>query len=364
MTKDTSKPHKAKKRTGSRSSPRGRLTVSGLLRSNRFRFAAAFGLSCLGFHVLVCVLPPTWAKPLCDHTARTLAQVLGALGIPVLAVDNIVSGGRLAFQVVLECTALFMVGLFTCFVCFYPSETRQKTIGLFMGIPALYLGNMVRLTAIFVVSWYYPGLFGLVHVYLGQVFTMFLLILSCLLWLKWVNRDPGAGPGNKVAGFLARFALISGCLFLFWMEVHHWYIWFVDRFMVLGFSFFGYRLFIPQETAVYYETFSVVTFTSLILATRVPWARKGTTLAAGLCLFFLLHLFHRVDNALMSAFHFTSLVQLDVFLCDICQYLLPVLLWLAMAYWRSPSRAGDEMNTRGKHFPKVPVRPIPSVKAR
>jgi exosortase/archaeosortase family protein len=316
------------------------------------------------------VLPSSFAKPLCDHTARTLAQVLGALGIPVLTGNNIVSGGRLAFQVVLECTALFMVGLFACFVSFYPADARQKAIGLAMGIPALYLGNLVRLTTIFVVSWYDPGLFDLVHVYLGQVFTMFLVILSCLLWLKWVNRGPDAGPGSKVAGFLARFALISGCMFLFWMEVHQWYIWLIDRFMILGFSLFGYRLSVPQETAVYYETFSVVTFTSLILATRVPWARKGATLAAGLCLFVLLHLFHRTDTTLMSAFGFTSLVPLDVFLCDIGQFLIPVLLWLAMATRKSqepkPSRAKDQrqINTRRNHVPKVPVRPIPSVKAQ
>jgi len=312
-------------------SPPDRLTVGGLIRSSRFRFAASFGLSCLGFHALVCALPPSFAKPLCDHTAGTLAQILNTLGIPVLTGNNIVSGGRLAFRVVLECTALFMVGLFTCFVSLYPAGTRTKAIGLAMGIPALYLGNLVRLTAIFLVGWYHPGLFGLVHVYVGQVFTMFQAILSCLLWLRWVNRDPDAGPGSKVASFLARFALISGSVFLFWMEVHRGYIWLIDRFMILGFSFFGYRLFVPQETAIYYETFSIVTFTSLILATRVPWARKGTTLAAGLCLFFLVHFFHRTNATLMGAFGFTPLLQLDVFLCDIGQLLLPVLLWLAMA---------------------------------
>jgi exosortase/archaeosortase family protein len=313
------------------------------MRSSRFRFAAAFGLSCLGFHALVCALPPSFAKPLCDHTARTLAQVLDALGIPALTIDNIVSGGHPPLQIVLECTALFMVGLFTCFVSLYPGDVRKKAAGLAMGIPALYLGNIVRLTAIYVVSRYSPGLFGLVHVYVGQVFTMFLVILACILWLKWVNPDPGGGPGSRVLSLLARFALISGCMFFFWMEVHHWYIWLIDRLMIVGFSLFGYRLFVPQETAVYYETFSIVTFTSLILATRVPWARKGTALAAGLSLFFLLHLFHRTNITLMSAFGFTSLLQPDLFFCDIGQYLLPVLLWLAMATRRSSSRARDEM---------------------
>jgi exosortase/archaeosortase family protein len=258
-----------------------------------------------------------------------------------------------------------MVGLFTCFVSFYPADARRKAIGLAMGVPALYLGNLVRLTGIFMVSRYYPGLFGLVHVYLGQVFTMSQVILSCLLWLKWVNRDPGVGPEGKVTGFLARFALTSVCMFLFWMEVHRWYIRVIDRLMVIGFSFFGYQLFIPQQTAIYYETFSIVTFTSLILATRVPWVRKGTTLASGLSLFFLLHLFHRINTALMSAFGFNSLVPLDVFLCDIGQFLLPVLLWLAMAFRKEPkpSRIGNQRQTDTRKK-QLLVRTTASVKAR
>ena len=183
----------------------------------------------------------------------------------------------------------------------------------------------------YVVTRHSPELFGVVHVYLGQVFTILLVVLACILWLRWVNKDSLPYPVNRAAGFLARLFLISGYMFLFWLEVHHWYIWFLDRFLLFGFSFFGYHLFFAPKAAVYYETFSFVTFVSLILATRsVPWARKGKILAMGLSLLFLLHLFHRTNNALMSAFHYTSLLKLDLFLCDIGQYLLPVLLWLVM----------------------------------
>jgi exosortase/archaeosortase family protein len=315
-----------------------------MVRSERFRFAVAFGLACLGFHALVLVLPSSFYRVICEHTARTMTLVLDAFGFPVVACSNIVSGGGLLFQIVLECTALSMVGLFICFVCFYHAEAHRKTIGLAMGIPALYLGNLARLVLIFVVSWHNPGLFGIVHVYLGQVFTMLLVILACILWLRWVNTGSPPGPAKKVAGFFCRFLVISGCIFLFWLEFHHCYIWLLDRLMIVGFSFFGHRLFFPPNAAVYYETFDIVTFASLILATRsAPWARKGKILAAGLGLFFLLHLFHRVDNALISAFHYTPLLQPDLFLCDLGQYALPVLLWLALAIRRSPDR-GKNVN--------------------
>ncbi|MGD0230958.1 MAG: archaeosortase/exosortase family protein [Syntrophorhabdales bacterium] len=165
-----------------------------MVRSERFRFAVAFGLACLGFHALVLVLPSSFYRVICEHTARTMTLVLDAFGFPVVACSNIVSGGGLLFQIVLECTALSMVGLFICFVCFYHAEAHRKTIGLAMGIPALYLGNLARLVLIFVVSWHNPGLFGIVHVYLGQVFTMLLVILACILWLRWVNTGSPPGP--------------------------------------------------------------------------------------------------------------------------------------------------------------------------
>jgi len=206
-----------------------------------------------------------------------------------------------------------------------------------MGIPALYMGNLARLASVFIVSRRHPSLFGIVHAYLGQIFTILIVVLACIVRLRWVNRGPAAGLVAKAAGFAARLLLLSGCMFLFWMEVHHWYVRLLDRFMILGFSFFGYRLFVPQETAAYYETFSIPAFAPLVLATgSIGWSRKAKGLALETRLFFLLHLFHRIDNALISAFHFASLFQLDVFLCDIGQYLLPMLLWLAAAILRLP----------------------------
>lgn len=337
MTRDTSRRQKAKKRTGVPRSPRGRLTVSDLLRSSRFRFIAAFGLACLGLWALVCILPDSFVRVICEHTARVLGHALDVLGYATNVTGNLVTGSGVSFQIVLECTALSAMALFVCFVSFSRTQGRKKMIGLAMGIPVLYLGNLVRLVSIFAVTKHDPRLFEVVHVYMGQVFTIILVVLSCIVWLKWADRDSPAGPVGKIAGFLGRLVLISACMFLFWMEAHHGYIRLLDRLMIFGFSLFDYQLVIPRETAVYYETFSIVAFFSLVLATgSISWSRKIKGLVAGLGLFVLLHLFHRINNTLMSAFHFTSLLQLDIFLCDIGQYLLPVVLWLLIAARRLP----------------------------
>ena len=199
-----------------------------------------------------------------------------------------------------------------------------------MGIPVLYLANLFRLVVTFMVTRYNPKLFEMIHVYLGQVFTIFVVILTCFVWMKWVDKE-GTTQGTvmKAASFIARFALISVCLLFVWLSVHYWGIRFLDLFMVYGFSLFHFGISLPRQTVVYYETFSIVVFTSLVLATRsMPLRLKIGALAAGLGFLFVTHLFHRINNALIVYFHYTAAVAVDLTLLLIGQYLLPVLFLL------------------------------------
>jgi len=319
-----------------------------LVRSGRFRFVSAFTLFCIAFYAIIQALPPSFTRSINEHVAATLGLVLNAFGIPVSTVSDSVSEGGLAFKIIPECTPIFMAGLFLSFVIFHPATVRQKVTGLVMGIPALYLGNLVRLVLTFMVSRYDRRLFNVFHVYLGQVFTMFLIIVVCILWLKWIDGEESQlGIPLQAAGFLARFVLISSGVFLLWMKVHHWYIQFLDWFMVMGFSLFNHHVGLAHETIVYYETFSIVTFTSLVLAVRsTAWAMKIKGLAAGLGLLFVIHLFHRIDNALIDYFNFTAAVIVDLTLLVVGQYVFPFLLFIFMIRYQKNERLIDLAQTQ------------------
>lgn len=301
--------------------------------SKHFRFVATFGLSCIGLYTLIHLLPLAFITPINEHTASTLGLVMSALGIPAATICDTVSEGGLAFMIIPECTPLFTAALFLSFVAFYPATLREKATGLLMGIPALYLGNLARLTATFVISRYDRRFFDVVHVYLGQVFTMLLVMFAVIAWLYWLDhKGPTRSTPMKAIGFLSRFVLISGCLFLVWIKMHHWYVRLVDRFMVFGFSLFDCRLIIPRNTGIYYETFNIVTFSSLVLATSwIAWSKKLKGLGIGLAAIFLLHLVHRIDNLLITGFSFVPAVRADYIVCAVGQYVLPILAWLVIA---------------------------------
>jgi len=308
MAKRKTKRQLNKKRAGTKTESLDRVTLSSIIQSQRYRFAAGFILSCIGLYALIQILPDSFTRPINEHIAAILGLALNFSGIPVSTIHDTVSDGNLAFKIIPECTPIFAAGLFLCFIAFYPATVRQKAAALAMGIPVLYLGNLFRLVIIFIISQHDRSLFEVVHAYLGQVFTILLVIISCLLWLKWIdNKESQQSIPMKATIFLARFAVISGCLFLVWMKIHHGYIWLLDQFTIPAFSLFDYHFSFTQNTVVYYETFSIVTFTSLVLATRsISWVLKIKALAIGLGFLFLTHLFHRIDNALMVYFHFTS----------------------------------------------------------
>jgi exosortase H (IPTLxxWG-CTERM-specific) len=306
------------------------VALISMVRSGCFRFPVSFTLSCIALYAIIYSLPPSFTRPFNEHVAATLGLVLHGFGIPVTVVNDIVSEGALAFRIVPDCTPLFTSGLFLSFVMFYPAAYRQKAMGLLTVIPVLYLGNLARLAVTFMVSRYDRRLFDIVHVYLGQVFTMLLVLIVCIIWLKWRDREKSQQDMSmKTAGFIVRFVLISGCLFIVWMTAHHWYIRFMDSIMLFGFSLFDYRVSLARQTAFYYETFSPVGFTALVLSVRsLQPAIKIRGFTAGLGIMIFTHLFHRIDNVLMAYFNFTGAAAADLTLLVVGQYLLPVLFVL------------------------------------
>jgi exosortase H (IPTLxxWG-CTERM-specific) len=311
--------------------------------SRNFGIPLGSGLFCIVFYAVIQALPSSFTRPINENTAWSLGMVLNTFGIPALHSGDTVTEGKLAFAIIPECTPIFAAGLFLSCVLFYPSTLSEKLTGLLAGLPALYVGNLARLTATFMISRYDQRLFGLVHVYLGQVFTIFLVILVCITWLKWCDRkESGRTEFGKTTGFTARFALISSGLFLVWMHVHHWYIWFLDQIVLLGFSLFDYHPGLARMTEFYYETFSIIVFVSVMLAVRsIPRPLKIRGLAAGLGVLFLMHLLHRIDNVLMVYFRCPLIMPADMTLLIVGQYLLPVLILIAVFRYKK-----DQSNHR------------------
>lgn len=105
-----------------------------------------------------------------------------------------------AVKIIEECTGLYEVVIFAAAVLAFPTTWRKRAIGILMGVPLLYLFNVVRIAVLIVVGRYWSEYFDFMHLYFWQA-TLILMITSVwLLWIIKVVRSDEGGEGDGEEG--------------------------------------------------------------------------------------------------------------------------------------------------------------------
>jgi len=305
-----------------------------------FRFAVTFGICCILLFALATWLPESLFEPLNRHTARMSAYCLGPFGIHPVLQGLTLSQNCFAVKVITECSVLYMGILFFSFVVACPISLGRKLMGLALGIPVLHAGNILRIAAVFAIGLRKQNLFEFVHVYLGQVLMVLFVLAVCMAWLRAASP---AAPRFMPAAFLVRFVAFSAIPFLVWLAINKEYVRLTDHLVTALFALFDYRLEIPYQHEIYYQTFNVVTFIGLVLTSRHRvMQRKLTALAAGLAAIVGIQVMFRICNVLMTAFHNEPAIRLSMGISLVGQYLAPVLLWLLLLRGEPGAKGGRQ----------------------
>jgi len=126
---------------------------------------------------------------LIPHLRRLYAYVtgfvLGLLGNSVRVSGTMISSSRYSIEVVTACTGLFVTTIFLSAVIAYPCRMRAKLIGVAIGIPGIFLLNVIRLVTLFYIGLYLPRFAERAHLLVWQ---SLMILLSLVLWLFWVER--------------------------------------------------------------------------------------------------------------------------------------------------------------------------------
>ncbi|MEW6664929.1 MAG: exosortase H [Thermodesulfobacteriota bacterium] len=269
--------------------------------------------------------PPHYLDPLNRLTARMAGSSLGLFtGAPSVHGPLLTLSG-FTVRIIPECTPLFVTILYVSFIVSYPAPWKDRALGLLLGVPALVLVNLLRLVVVIFLGRHYPRLFEAGHVYLGQFLMVLTVCLMSLAWLPWIHESPGT---RLHASFLIRFFASSPLLFLTWIYLNKGYVLLGDRLISLVFSLFGYSLVMPRSHDLYYHTFNLALFGSLMLsAPSFPGLRGIKVLAGGLLLLCSLHLLVRVGNVLATGFGMPPALGIANALHVFGMYALPLLLW-------------------------------------
>lgn len=118
-----------------------------------------------------------------------LAKAVGGL-TSVVGVDAIVSGslvvipGNFGIEIAVECSGVPELLIFLCAVLAFPTSARCKLAGVMIAFVGVMVGNVLRLTALFLVGVHTPEYFDPVHAYVQGIL---IYVLMAVLWLGWLQ---------------------------------------------------------------------------------------------------------------------------------------------------------------------------------
>jgi archaeosortase B (VPXXXP-CTERM-specific) len=118
-------------------------------------------------------------------TSATLVQILQFFGLKATLNANQVSLQSFVLEVVRQCTGLFEVITLLACVLAFPTSLRNKLLGAAMGLPLIYVANILRLVFLAYLGVYNFPIFEVVHDYILQL-TFFSFVI--FIWFAWIDR--------------------------------------------------------------------------------------------------------------------------------------------------------------------------------
>lgn len=176
-----------------------------------FRFVLKFcGLLALGYLVLWLPATAHLIEAISVAQAHMAGALLNLVGERTSVTGPLITSGAAAITVSPVCSAAECILFYTCALLAFPESAARKAAGIAMGILLLLLVNLCRIASLGYVKIHFPARFDMVHENLwgiGMLFAVIALFLGWLTWSQWKKRlsTPATGQ-KKLVLFFCRFA--------------------------------------------------------------------------------------------------------------------------------------------------------------
>lgn len=120
---------------------------------------------------------------LMEGTAWISGSLLSIFSDSVHHSGVFVSYKGFSVEIIDECTGLFEMLIYMAAVFSFSTTLRKKLIGIAMGIPAIFVFNLIRITILLVAGAKSMEVFNFMHLYLWQVT---LIIMISTIWIGWL----------------------------------------------------------------------------------------------------------------------------------------------------------------------------------
>lgn len=168
--------------------------MSGSLRRGSYRGTIGFCLLfllyvALSFAVIHIVRTKTDVLHLfAVKVAQISSRLISLVGVETRTADSVVFQNQgFAIDISYKCAGILLMAFFSAGILAYPCPFPKKLVGLLLGIPLLFLINLLRLVGLFLVGTFIPPMFDFVHKGLAEVLMILAAFVIWWFWLKKVS---------------------------------------------------------------------------------------------------------------------------------------------------------------------------------
>lgn len=158
------------------------------IKSNREYFKAFIALIFWTSIFYSIVFSPLFIKIVIDRTAFALSTVieviLQSLGSEIERVGTIIKTTGFSMDITYKCTGVYQATGYLAAVLAYPTNLRNKIIGVIFGVCFISFINIIRILSIFFTGLYAPEWIPFFH---GVFWEALMIILTITVWLLWVK---------------------------------------------------------------------------------------------------------------------------------------------------------------------------------
>jgi len=118
-------------------------------------------------------------------TAGLLGFILNLFGINAHTSGPVLALNKLSIRVVSDCLGLSEILILISVIVAFPANYKKKLLGIFFGIPVLYVINFLRVMFIAVLGNWNPKTFKFMHIYFWQVAG---ILIVGGIWFFWIEK--------------------------------------------------------------------------------------------------------------------------------------------------------------------------------
>ncbi len=158
------------------------------------RFMALFAAALAGLGIVFESVPSLFQQlymlPV-SHLSTAFLQILSVEAF--LDTTHLTDGfcellvSQILYRITFDCTGIFAVLAFISLTLAYPATSRHKIAGIALGLPAIFVFSVLRITILGLVAHVEPAWIELFHVYVMELATLGFMLFTWTYWLGQVR---------------------------------------------------------------------------------------------------------------------------------------------------------------------------------